>query len=140
MMEPTDSCWGLVIKTDAYAGNFERQLCAWLTGTIGMCEVGKNLIEPDIEMMFEDTICQMPDDHGCYRPVSIRFNDTNNFVIFFQSSPSQEQMAVILERSKRIPKYKFMDGDFNIISMELIEYIIRKEEISRHVWDDQWNE
>lgn len=134
MTEPNDSCWGLVIKTDSYAGNFERELCAWLTGTIGECGVGKKLVESDIEEMFEDILYQMPDDHGCYRPVSIRFDDTNNLVIFFEASPSQEQMNVILERSKRIPMPKFLDGHFNILSMELIEYIITREEISRGVF------
>ena len=29
-----------VIDTEQYAGNFERELCAWCTGQIGMCEVG----------------------------------------------------------------------------------------------------
>lgn len=135
MNEPHESCWGLVIKTDSYAGNFERHLCAWLTGTIGLCEVGKELIEPGIEEMFEDLICQMPDDHGCYRPVSIRFDDTNNLVIFFDSRPSQEQMDVILERSKRIPRDRFIEGDFKIKSMELIEYIVTKKEISRQVFE-----
>lgn len=30
----------LVIDTDSYAGNFERQLCAFATGEIGECQVG----------------------------------------------------------------------------------------------------
>lgn len=134
MTEPNESCWGLIIKTDSYAGNFERELCAWLTGTIGECGVGKELVEPDIEAMFENLMYQVTDDHGYYRPVSIRFDDTNNLVIFFESSPSEQQMTVILERSKRIPVVKFMDGTFNIKSMELIEYIVTREEISREVF------
>lgn len=137
MTEPNDSCWGLVIKTDSYAGNFERELCAWLTGTIGECGVGKELIEPDIEAMFEEIICQIPDDHGCYRPVSIRFDDTNNLVIFFEASPSEQQMDVILERSKRIPMRTFRDGHFNIKSMELIEFIVTREEIVQKVFTNK---
>ena len=134
MTEPNDSCWGLVIKTDSYAGNFERELCAWLTGTIGECEVDKELVELDIEAMFDDIICRMPDDHGCYRPVSIRFDNTNNLVIFFETCPSEQQMDAILERSKRIPMPKFMDGHFNIKSMELIEIIVTREEIVQKVF------
>lgn len=134
MMEPTDSCWGLVIKTDSYAGNFEHELCAWLTGAVGDCMRGEELVESDIEEMFEDLIYPMPDDHGYYRPASVRFDDTNNLVIFFESSPSQEQMRVILERSKHIPFDRFMASPFNIKSMELIEYIVTREEIVREVF------
>ena len=38
---PNFDCWGFIIDTDQYAGNFERELCAWTTGQIGECEVGK---------------------------------------------------------------------------------------------------
>ena len=34
-----------VIDTDIYAGNFERQMCAYITGQIGECEVGKENAE-----------------------------------------------------------------------------------------------
>lgn len=27
-----DSYWGLKVKTDSYAGNFEREMCAHMTG------------------------------------------------------------------------------------------------------------
>ncbi len=30
-----------VIDTDTYAGSFEREICAYVTGQIGECEVGK---------------------------------------------------------------------------------------------------
>lgn len=29
-----------VIDTDAYAGNFEREMCAYMTGHVGDCAVG----------------------------------------------------------------------------------------------------
>lgn len=67
-----------VIDTDTYAGNFERQLCAYITGVIGECEQGDREAEefrkehPDlVEQMEYELIRQVPDDHGCRRPVSI---------------------------------------------------------------------
>lgn len=67
----------LVIDTNRYAGNFEREMCAYITGQIGDCAVGKKQAErakqeiPQIISTLEDLIEQVPDDHGCRRPVSI---------------------------------------------------------------------
>lgn len=78
----------LVVDTDQYSGNFERQMCAHITGQIGECEVGKECI-PEIEdleedhtqfhvgdMMnwmkwFDEHVLQVADDHGCHRPCEI---------------------------------------------------------------------
>ena len=66
-----------VIDTDAYAGGFERQMCAYVTGQIGECEVGKEQAQvaqreiPHVVAQLEDLIDQVPDEHGCHRPVSI---------------------------------------------------------------------
>ena len=66
-----------VIDTDTYAGNFERELCAYMTGQIGECEAGKEqaqIAEKEIPLVvaqLEDLVEQVPDEHGCYRPVSI---------------------------------------------------------------------
>ena len=66
-----------VIDTDSYTGNFERELCAYVTGQIGECEVGKEQAQiaqreiPDVVAQLEDLIDQVPDEHGCHRPVSI---------------------------------------------------------------------
>ncbi len=62
----------VVIDTDSYAGNFERDLCAYITGTVGECGVGDDMaalfkeetgLEP-LPTMWE------PDEHGCHRPVT----------------------------------------------------------------------
>ena len=70
-----------VIDTDTYAGNFERQMCAYITGQIGECEVGKEQAElakqeiPNMLTQLEELIEHVPDEHGCHRPVSIFPND-----------------------------------------------------------------
>lgn len=66
-----------VIDTDQYAGNFEREMCAYVTGQFGECEVGKEIAdevrkrEPKLVERLEDLVKSVPDDHGCNRPVSI---------------------------------------------------------------------
>jgi len=34
-----------VIDTDTYAGNFERPMCAYMTGRVGECGVGEEFAE-----------------------------------------------------------------------------------------------
>jgi len=57
---------GFVIDTNMYSGNFERELCAYITGVVGDCEVGTN----KIEFNEIDGVMQVADDHGCERPVA----------------------------------------------------------------------
>jgi len=37
--------YNFVIDTDSYAGNFERAMCAYITGQVGECGVGKEMAE-----------------------------------------------------------------------------------------------
>ena len=67
-----------VIDTDQYTGNFERELCAYITGQVGECGVGQIIvdkIEKDLELDYvkyiHTHILLKPDEHGCARPVSI---------------------------------------------------------------------
>lgn len=64
-----------VIDTDEYAGNFERELCAYVTGVIGDCGVADKIAskvedDPDVQKIGE-YISQEADEHGCYRPCKI---------------------------------------------------------------------
>jgi hypothetical protein len=62
-----------VIDTDTYSGNFERQLCAYVTGRYGECTVAKEIakhIEYDTEHI-RKYVTDEADEHGCYRPVKI---------------------------------------------------------------------
>lgn len=65
------------INTERYAGNFERELCAYVTGQYGECGVGdliaqgaqksiKNLV------WFEHHLQWEPDEFDCRRPVIIQ--------------------------------------------------------------------
>lgn len=63
-----------VIDTDSYAGNFERQMCAYVTGQVGECGVGQEMAEKfndECDVSFAGFVVSVPDEHGCWRPASI---------------------------------------------------------------------
>lgn len=63
-----------VIDTEDYAGNFERQLCAYITGRVGECGVGDDmaaLFKEETGQEAFDNVIEEPDEHGCHRPATI---------------------------------------------------------------------
>jgi len=63
-----------VVDTTDYAGNFERELCAYITGRVGECGKGqdqaKDFVEETGLQPFENVMDE-PDEHGCHRPAAI---------------------------------------------------------------------
>lgn len=67
------------VDTDQYAGSFERQLVAYMTGQIGECEVGEEEANSFREEesqetfnLFQNIVDHVPDpDNGCIRPATI---------------------------------------------------------------------
>lgn len=109
-----ENYYGLILKTNLYTGNFERQLTAYCTGRVGECEVGKEIVpmfaadmkigDDDWETEadpFWDAISYIPDEHGCVRPVSLWYKDSKSLVIFFEEKPTKEQIDIIKERSAK---------------------------------------
>lgn len=105
--------YAIIIETNLYAGNFERELCAYVTGAVGECDVGSELSDvafkecDDIGEIADYTMCY-PDDNGCYRPVSI-YNlegDTGyTTLIIFLEQPLPANLAKIVEERA----YKFAE-------------------------------
>lgn len=99
----SEKLYGIIIDTNQYAGNFERELCAHLTGQYGDCGVGIELAElvPDnIKELFNNVISR-PDESNCWRPVEIRQNgngEYNSLIIYFDTLPTQEHINAIYER------------------------------------------
>lgn len=86
--------WIFVVDTEQYAGNFERQMCAFMTGMIGECGVGEEearlyyqqtgLVERDFDWEcvdirgsvedlnnpFANFITNRSDEYECGRPAS----------------------------------------------------------------------
>lgn len=56
--------WVFIIDTNAYAGNFERAMGAFVTGHVGDCGTGRELAEEAIIILFEDYIGGERDEYG----------------------------------------------------------------------------
>jgi|15BtaG_2_1085339.scaffolds.fasta_scaffold00040_38 hypothetical protein len=71
----------LIVDTGSYSGNFEREMCAWVTGQTGECGVGSELaneahegpdsMSPALAEWCEENVDHKPDEHGCHRPCAI---------------------------------------------------------------------
>jgi hypothetical protein len=135
--------WGFIIKTNEYAGNFERQLCAHCTGESGECGVGLDYINESNKNLFEeDCIIQVPDDHGCSRPCSIWTSAGcqdryRSVIIYFENKPSQQAIDIIKERSKTFinavrEKDKYLYGrleNLEILGFSIVEFKTEEIEI-----------
>ena len=63
-----------VVDTEQYAGNFERELCAYVTGHVGECGVGDKqaeLYRKETKREPIEGVIDLPDEHGCHRPCRI---------------------------------------------------------------------
>jgi hypothetical protein len=125
----------IVIDTNLYAGNFERELAAYCTGQTGECQVGDRQAEmfredvsAEIDQAFQNAIGSRADDRGTMRPSSIwatpgRKNDgVGNFsngepdpwpayesvAIFFNKRPTPEMINVIKTRAEEYPWHPMM--------------------------------
>ena len=89
--------WIFIVDTEQYAGNFERDMCAFMTGMVGECKVGVEeaqlfyeqigLVDEDFDWSetdverdyesghlnnpFDEFIVKKPDEYGCHRPTEM---------------------------------------------------------------------
>lgn len=103
---PVNKEYLLVIKTTAYAGNFERELCAHLTGALRDCGVGSEFVEKDIQKHFQRYISPRydPGYMSIYTPVGIGYDfqdlglDNQDVVIFLRDDLPQALKNLVKER------------------------------------------
>ena len=121
--------WIFVIDTDSYAGNFERDMCAYITGVTGECGVGGNFAEiyfddtgeKKFRSKFEDLLEQRSDGN-CRRPCSIWetkgwFN--NGFGKFFKGKgkyPAHMSVAIFFVNKPTEEIIDFMKKRANIFA------------------------
>lgn len=99
--------YGVIINTNEYAGNFERELTAYCTGQVGECDVGEDEAALFVKELgveygtesdpFWDAIDIRPDEHGCYRPCEA-FSDNDHYksvLIYFAEPPTKKQVMLI---------------------------------------------
>lgn len=121
-----------VIDTNKYAGNFEREMCAHITGQIGECEVGREFVE-DLSIKF-DNVKQVADDSHCYRPASIYEDENgvyNSVAIYFDSEPTQEQIDFMKERAKNFGQARLgKDKWYKVDDIEILGFRLVIEEVT----------
>lgn len=79
---PNDEiAWYVLIHTNAYAGNFERELVAFITGLIGECGVGeeeakiaRDKLHENVRQWFTDNVVYENDGEGVWRPAILAAN------------------------------------------------------------------
>jgi len=120
--EGPKSGFAFVIDTDSYAGNFEREMTAHITGVTGECEVGEEYVDEDFPFDGADNVMQVPDDNGCCRPTTCwkepKTGHYNAVAIFFEKKPTPEQIDFMKSRAET-----FDDGaKIKILGYRLIEF------------------
>lgn len=129
----------LLIDTNTYTGNFEREITAYCTGQIGDCEVGDSEreifeaeCEPGTSGLFEAIIQHRPDDDDCRRPCAIWEPPQHRSVaIFFSERPSTDLIDLIQARARAFAQGATVRGPrFAIMGFRLIyeEVVTRRVE------------
>ena len=107
----------IIIDTDTYAGNFERELCAYVSGIVGDCEVGIEIAEKamkEIKMIdwWNENINPQETEDGSefFRPCTIMMTpedgkgknnlNYNSVAIFVESFPNDEIIEELMTRAK----------------------------------------
>ncbi len=107
----------VAVDTNRYAGNFEREMVAFMTGQIGECGVGDAEADEAKEALknldwFEEHTVQVADDNACERPASIwptpeRLLDApasrpmyNSVAYFVDEVPPREVLAELTTRAQ----------------------------------------
>ena len=107
----------VIIQTNKYAGNFEREMCAFITGHIGECEVGKKFMNNITESEQKILGDIMHKGEGCLRPVDISNLNNEAIEIYFYNKPSKESIEY-MERAAKIyaEKVQTEEGVLSIVT------------------------
>ncbi len=129
----------LEFNTDSYAGNFERQACAYATGWVGDCGVGQveadlffeDIKDEEIIDLFNETMSSNAvfNSDGCNRPTVMSRSETgeyNSFCIFFSEQPSDGIRRLITERVIDYLEPK----NVKVFSIECYKLSMKKEMLS----------
>lgn len=101
----------LVVETNQYAGNFERELTAYATGAYGECGVGAAeaavFTAEESATHITDLLLGVPDEDGCHRPCAVSGTPSaaTCVVMFLTERPDLEDLAVITRRVHAFPAY-----------------------------------
>lgn len=107
----------VVVDTGQYAGNFEREMVAFMTGQVGECQVGQAEAadaREDLQNLdwLDSHTVQVADDNQCERPASIwrtpahllpegaRPYEYNSVAYFVDEAPPRAVLDELIQRAK----------------------------------------
>ena len=131
--------YAIRVKTDSYAPNFDREMCAYMTGHVGECEIGGEFVDYSISKIFNNIKDFPRDDDGCYSPVSVSNSNHNDFLIFFDTKPTDTQIDIMTKRAmdfseirKTTPLFGhfYKDENIKILGFELIFFSKRETSVT----------
>jgi hypothetical protein len=154
MYKPSADEFIFIVDTSEYAGNYERNVVAFMTGQVGECSVGFESSEffwdesDDGEKLFvERAVIQKPDEHGTFRPASIwptpnrtRFTAEgkeypayDSVAVFLSEAPPEEYLNRWHDRAVRFGKnpqefgcHKFVPA-FEVQGSRLVKQVVSYE-------------
>ena len=142
---PSESCWLFIIKTDSYAGNFEREMCGYVAGGLGECDVGdeqaaeyRAAFPDESEDELWDRFVRVPDEHGCARPVNLWGPKAQDVAIFLAERPTGELLARFRERARVFAAGHTCCGyaePIAILGFALVWYCVRRNESVKDEWE-----
>jgi len=139
-----------VVDTSNYAGNFEREMCAYMTGVIGDCGKGDKeadiaTTEIPIELKYEldDLIMLVPDEHGCCRPVTIypskdKTDEYRSLAISMDEKPSKKIIQLLKYRAQKYAMAKPCLEEWNkhnldnlkILGFRLVKFTVKESTVN----------
>lgn len=127
-MTPNPKSKMLIIDTEQYAGNFEREMCAYITGQIGECNVGDDIVAEysksikNLDWWEKHIVNERDDsDHGCFRPTSIWLTPgwfNNGVGGHFKDTPENEKEAI--EKAVEFMK-EYGKNQFDMVTKRIAE-------------------
>ena len=111
--------YSVIIETNEYAGNFECDVCAFITG-IALFGNGSALIQSEFDYsLFSDDndVIVTADDECNLTPVGIFSENNNSVQIYFNDIPTKEIFELIKIRANIF----FKESDTLLIDVYVIE-------------------
>jgi hypothetical protein len=90
----------VIVSTNTFAANFDKELCAFTTGQIGECKIGidrRYRASAEVREMFEKAMERRVGADDYWRPVGPNAKDANAFELYFKEKPTQEMIDAFIE-------------------------------------------
>lgn len=146
---PGKARWAFVVDTTDYAGNFERELAAYV---VGRCDLDdppsrvqtlKDLYHVECPKdPFEDLVTYRVDDHGddhisrspmALAPTPGKKKTYNSVAIFLDRKPKEGELRLLIERSQKFKDVIGDRGPKKVLSCRLVQErtVVESEEVWR---------